>query len=196
MSRIKLKKVDQISRKTVSDARDGFLRHCQLKNLAPHTYTYYKENVSGRNSLPSVRRPVEIAAIEKMTELLREGVALLETIADPNEELQRLLLLGKFLVCSSVTAIHAKRFYTLKARLAACESREESATLLDEIEQVMRAERANVEEAIPVVELDSRLGWEPSMEYQCDEKSLRWKLRQLEHELNISLWRIDETNKY
>ena len=45
MSRIKLKKVDQISRKTVSDARDGFLRHCQLKNLAPHTYTYYKENL-------------------------------------------------------------------------------------------------------------------------------------------------------
>ena len=40
MSRIRLKKVDQISRKTVSDARDGFLRHCQLKNLAPHTYTY------------------------------------------------------------------------------------------------------------------------------------------------------------
>ena len=45
VSRIKLKKVDQISRKTVSDARDGFLRHCQLKNLAPHTYTYYKENL-------------------------------------------------------------------------------------------------------------------------------------------------------
>ena len=45
MSRIRLKKVDQISRKTVSDARDGFLRHCQLKNLAPHTYTYYKENL-------------------------------------------------------------------------------------------------------------------------------------------------------
>ena len=45
MSRIRLKQVDQISRKTVSDARDGFLRHCQLKNLAPHTYTYYKENL-------------------------------------------------------------------------------------------------------------------------------------------------------
>ena len=45
MSRIKLKKADQISRKTVSDARDGFLRHCQLKNLAPHTYTYYKEKL-------------------------------------------------------------------------------------------------------------------------------------------------------
>ena len=45
MSRIRLKKVDQISRKTVSDARDSFLRHCQLKNLAPHTCTYYKGNL-------------------------------------------------------------------------------------------------------------------------------------------------------
>ena len=45
MSRIKLKQVDQISRKTVSDAFAGFMRHCQLKNLAPHTYIYYKENL-------------------------------------------------------------------------------------------------------------------------------------------------------
>lgn len=43
MSRIKLKKVDQISHKTVSDAFAGFMRHCQLKNLGPHTY--YKENL-------------------------------------------------------------------------------------------------------------------------------------------------------
>ena len=43
MSRIRLKKVDQISRKTVSDARDSFLRYCKLKNVALHTY--YKENL-------------------------------------------------------------------------------------------------------------------------------------------------------
>ena len=45
MSGIRLKQVDQISRKSVSDVRDSFLRHCLLKNLAPHTYTYYKENL-------------------------------------------------------------------------------------------------------------------------------------------------------
>lgn len=150
-------------------------------------YTYYKENVSGRNSLPSVRRPVEIAALQKMTELLKEGVALLESIPDPNEELERLLLLGKYIVHSAVTAIHAKRFFTLKAQLFACETREGSAALLDEIEQVMLAERANVEAAIPVAEQDSRLGWEPSMEYVGDAYCLRWKLRQLDYELNTTL---------
>lgn len=150
-------------------------------------YTYYKENVSGRNSLPNVRRPVEIAHIEKMTELLKEGVALLESIPNPNEELERLLLLGKYMVHSSVTAIHAKRFFALKAQLSACETREGSAALIDEIEQVMRAERANAEAAIEVAEQDSRLGWEPSMEYVGDATCLRWKLRQLDYELEHTL---------
>ncbi len=45
MPRIKLKQVDGISRKLVSDAFTAFMRHCQLKNLSPYTYRYYKENV-------------------------------------------------------------------------------------------------------------------------------------------------------
>lgn len=61
MSRIRLKQVDQISRKTVSDARDGFLRHCQLKNLAPNTYTYYKENLQFFfDSMPQIKFVDEI----------------------------------------------------------------------------------------------------------------------------------------
>ncbi len=45
MPRIKLKQVDGIRHTTVSYALDAFLRHCQFKNTAPHTYTYYKENL-------------------------------------------------------------------------------------------------------------------------------------------------------
>ena len=37
MPRIRLKQVDQISRKKVSDAFDYFIRHCKLKNLAPYS---------------------------------------------------------------------------------------------------------------------------------------------------------------
>ena len=36
MPRIKLKQVDQIGRKTASDAFTVFMRHCKLKNLAPY----------------------------------------------------------------------------------------------------------------------------------------------------------------
>ena len=40
MPKIKLKQVDQIWRKSVSDAQTSFIRHCQLKNLAPYTVKY------------------------------------------------------------------------------------------------------------------------------------------------------------
>ena len=46
MPKIKVRPVDQISRKTVSYALNSFLRHCQLKNLAPYTYLYYNKNIS------------------------------------------------------------------------------------------------------------------------------------------------------
>jgi len=44
--------------------------------------------------------------------------------------------------------------------------------------------------------VDSRLGWEPSMEYTTDENGLRWKLRQLDYELNerIALFRKQLAN--
>ena len=43
--------------------------------------------------------------------------------------------------------------------------------------------KENVEATIPIVQVDSRLDWEPSMEYIGDERFIRWKLRQLEFEL-------------
>ena len=40
-------------------------------------------------------------------------------------------------------------------------------------------DKANVLDTIPLVEKDSRLGWEPRMDYVCDAEHLQWKLRQL-----------------
>ena len=52
---------------------------------------------------------------------------------------------------------------------------------------ILLKEKENVLDTIPIVKLDSRLGWEPSMDYTTDEKALKWKLRQLDYELNIKL---------
>ncbi len=61
MLRIKLKQVDQIWQKTVSDAQSSFIRHCQLKNLAPYTVKYYKENLQFfLDSMPQVKFVDEI----------------------------------------------------------------------------------------------------------------------------------------
>ena len=63
--------------------------------------------------------------------------------------------------------------------------------LLDEIQEIGAREIANTEAAIPLVEADSRLGWEPSMEYIGDAWHMRWKIRQTKQvlEQEIPLYR-------
>ena len=56
MPRIKLKQVDGIGRKNVSDAFTAFMHHCQLKNLSPYSIKYYKENIQFfLDSMPQVK---------------------------------------------------------------------------------------------------------------------------------------------
>ncbi|HJR51952.1 MAG TPA: hypothetical protein VJ794_12645 [Gemmatimonadales bacterium] len=52
----------------------------------------------------------------------------------------------------------------------------EAQALLDEMAALAEREIANAEAAIPLVQADSRLGWEPTMGYLTDEAHLRWKI--------------------
>ena len=51
--------------------------------------------------------------------------------------------------------------------------------LITEMTDIARKEIENAERTIPLVEADSRLGWEPSMEYIGDARHIRWKIRQV-----------------
>ncbi|MBR1968951.1 MAG: hypothetical protein IKA17_01150 [Clostridia bacterium] len=145
---------------------------------------------------PGRRVHVNLQGIKETGALLLEGLNVLEEIKEPNDNLLRLINLGKFMYRTCITAEHVIRIYLLVQKSLVTYDKEARLAYAKEMREILLAEKDNVEKTIPIVQLDSRLGWEPSMEYQCDEKCLRWKLRQLEHELNISLWRIDETNKY
>lgn len=154
----------------------------------------YTEDVSGFNSLPGNRIYDELRAIEKMDALICEGIKCLKMAKNPNESLQKLCNLAEFIHCSNVTALHTKQHYILKQRLSVIGSQTEAAGLLDEIEAILVAERENVLAAIPIVQADSRLGWEPSMEYVTDENALQWKLRQLSYEMTYTLPRFRQAN--
>ena len=52
--------------------------------------------------------------------------------------------------------------------------------VMDDLESIADEEEKNVQAAKAAVMTDSRIGWEPSMEYVCDEWHLDWKLRQME----------------
>ena len=65
--------------------------------------------------------------------------------------------------------------------------KEEAGKIIDELEAVVLREKENVLDTIPVVEQDSRLGWEPRMEYSTDEEHIRWKLRHSDYVLDIEI---------
>ena len=71
MPRIKVKMVDQISRKTVSYALSAFMRHCKLKNLSPYSYLYYEKNIGYfLESEPQIKYVDEIT-----TEVIEEFIS-------------------------------------------------------------------------------------------------------------------------
>jgi len=154
----------------------------------------YTPDGTGRNSLPGVRIYDEIKAIEKVRDLMREGIDALEAIENPNDKLLKLIGLGKFIYRSCITTINYKNFYIMLRKFDIIGSKEEAGKILDEIEALLLEERKNVEATIPIVQVDSRLGWEPSMEYVTDEKCLRWKLRQLDYVLDEPMKNFRKAN--
>lgn len=157
-------------------------KHAAHKGIA---FSMYWQDFQLLNSLPGIRVFDEIEELNIMDDYLLSAVADLELCEAPNEAVLRLLNLVRFMHCNIHTVCNVKKHYILKQELSICKTRKKATEILDSMEKILRAERENVERTIPLVQVDSRLGWEPSMEYVCDEKALRWKLNQLDYELAI-----------
>ena len=133
----------------------------------------------------NLRHPEEIKSLEKMLELWEKGIAKMEDalklIPDNKQEnALRVINLGRYIRTNIITGIHMKKWYGLNMKLRTAESIEESFSWLDKIEALAQEEIQNAKDAIPYVEYDSRLGWEPSMEYVTDRWHIEWKLRQMQ----------------
>jgi len=155
-------------------------------------YPNYNDVTDEAISPSSVRLGAEIESLETMKKLIEEGIGILETIEDKNDNLCYLINMGKFIYRTIITGINAKRWHRLqyetdKAKVSA---------IVDEMEKLLLYERENAESTIELVQLDSRLGWEPSMEYMTDEEHLRWKLRQVDYILNFKLKDVRKTLTY
>lgn len=147
----------------------------------------YTVDNEGRNSLSGVRIFDELKAVKKVESLMDKGIAVLNDIENKNDALERLILLAIFIRNSCRTVINVKEHYILKQKLTIAGTRKAAEEIINELEKVIKKERENVLGTIPVVELDSRLGWEPSMDYTTDKKGLEWKLCQLDYELNFKI---------
>jgi len=147
-------------------------------------------------AMSGVRIPAEIKRLEAVLSLLRKGCAGLEALAEKNEEMCYLINLGHFMECIVTTGIHAKEWYLTISRLPLESDKDVVNQLLAQAEQVLDAEKENVLRALPLVKQDSRLGWDPRMEYVCDPARLEWKLKLLKHVKTVELENIRKCNNF
>jgi hypothetical protein len=132
----------------------------------------------------------EIGLLEKLKAGWDNGLAQLEkAVALTSErkrgEAQRMLGLGQFIRNCVQTTINTKRWWLLKRDLLEAKDVATADDIIAKMKAIGEAEIANAQAAIPLVAGDSRLGWEPSMEYMCDPAHLEWKIAQLR-------WVLDE----
>lgn len=134
--------------------------------------------------------------LRRAADLLEEVLPRLSAVQEP--EGKRMWALVRFMQYTCRTVLHVKRWHQLKWRLGFrfapadakskavtvkfCEevfgalSKEERAFIIGQMEELAEAEIENARRTIPLVELDSRLGYEPSMEYIGDKAHLLWKI--------------------
>ena len=144
-------------------------------------------NVRYRSHNPAIL-PGEIRLLESMERKMLQGLELLRearksTPALREDEADRMILLGDFISRAVHTTINTKKWCILNNRLLAGVAEGELKGIHAEMADIARDEIANAKAAIPDVQADSRLGWEPSMEYMCDQEHLEWKIALLEKTL-------------
>lgn len=152
----------------------------------------YQPMEGPRQSLGPARFPVEIRTLQRMAARWAQGLEQLTAAAAvtpvrKQARLSELRNLGQFMLHSIYTTIHLKQWWLLKRWLLMESAPDKVNTILDQMVQLAAAEVANAQATIPLVEQDSRLGYEPSMEYMCDRAHLEWKItivrRVIEHEI-------------
>ena len=131
-------------------------------------------NTSYERPLDVEKTLAELPLLEDMAAAYDKGAAAFERIAASlpaarAEKAARMANLARYMYRTTMTAINVKHG-------AVAHHRGDKAEVL----KWAKAEYANALATIPVVEADSRLGWEPSMEYVGGPVQIRWKLGLME----------------
>ena len=130
------------------------------------------------------RTEVEIRSLTQMHALWNEGTALFEQAMEKmpvNKQPagEKMLNLGSFIGTFITTAVHVKKWYRMNMQLRIESDPVKATALCRQMIELALAEKQNAESAIAYVEVDSRLGWEPTMHYMTDAAHLRWKIEQV-----------------
>ncbi len=164
---------------------------------APHNTGIFPARYSPRNTgkcaISSVRMPVERQRLQKMLALFWQGIKVAQAECTPTPALQEVLGIMEFWAHSVQTTLHVKEWYLALEKFKIETDLAKIDALIARMERIARDEIQNAEATIPLVQANSRLGWEPTMDYQSDEAHLRWKIRQVQYVLDVELQQIKQS---
>lgn len=129
----------------------------------------------------------EISSLSDMEALLKKGSDALVSVIDSlggrqKEAALDLYGIGRFMQYTARTAVNTKMWYLLK--LEFLKNGGNKKDIAEKMAGIAKNEIENAQKTIPLVERDSRLGFEPSMEYMCDKAHLEWKIFHTEKAIN------------
>ena len=118
--------------------------------------------------------------LKEARDLFNEGCEIVRAVIDKiperkREHAQRVYGIAKFMANTAQTAVNIREFFKIKKSLDGV-TPEENNRMLDRLTEICLCEMENAKATISLVEFDSRLGYEPSMEYMCDAAHIEWKL--------------------
>ena len=121
----------------------------------------------------------EIKSLSEMEALLKKGSDALLAVTDSlcgrqKEAALDLYGIGRFMQYTARCAVNTKMWYLLK--LEFMKNGGNKKDVANKMTEIAKDEIENARKTIPLVERDSRLGFEPSMEYMCDKAHLEWKI--------------------
>ena len=167
--------------KHIANSEFPIPHHSSNKNIARYNYldkSSYNPEAGEIGKLDVENMKKELELLEDMSTALGKGADVFDAIAaeaarsgsSPRQlaradKARRMAGLGRYMQRTVITAINVKHG-------AIAHRAGDRAGVLE----WARKEFANAKAALPLVEADSRLGWEPSMEYVGGPDQIRWKL--------------------
>ena len=130
----------------------------------------------------------EIRLYREGKDLFLDGAEILKNILpalpeNKRDDARRIAGIAEFMGRAALTAHHTKRWYILKNSLISA-APEEYPDILEKLRAIGNAEIENARSALPLVDFDSRLGYEPSMNYMAHREAIEWKISVVERILS------------
>lgn len=150
-------------------AMHGQNRICYPNYTYPFYFDGYYEKMGGESRLYKQSAAELIAGARSLFDLIPS------LSENKRDDARRVAGIAEFMGRAALTTHHVKEAYFRKYALLTDENVDFEGVLC-ELEEIFRREIENAKATLPLVDFDSRLGYEPSMDYMCHRDALEWKI--------------------